>query len=90
MEYTVSGANIVVLAVAVWFAGTFINRKIPFLERYSIPVAVTGGLLCSLIVTAIHFAFDITVNFDSRLRDLFLALQAARQGPSGPRAQRAR
>ncbi len=72
MEYTVSGANIVALAVAVWFAGTFINKKIAFLERYSIPVAVTGGLLCSLIVTAIHFGFDITLNFDSRLRDLLL------------------
>ncbi len=72
MEYTLGGANIVVLAVAVWFLGTFINKKIPFLERYSIPVAVTGGLICSLIVTAIHFGFDITVNFDTRLRDLLL------------------
>lgn len=72
MEYTVSGANIVALAVAVWFVGTFINRKIAFLERYSIPVAVTGGLLCSLIVTAIHFGLDITIQFDTRLRDLLL------------------
>lgn len=44
IEYTISGANIVVLAVAVWFVGTFINKKVAFLERYSIPVAVTAGL----------------------------------------------
>ncbi|MEO3427396.1 sodium/glutamate symporter [Pelagibius sp. CAU 1746] len=72
MDYTVGGANIVVLAVAVWFAGTFINRKVAFLERYSIPVAVTGGLLCSLAVAAIYYVFDVTIHFDTRLRDLLL------------------
>ncbi len=72
MEYTVSGANIIVLAVAVWFAGTYINRRLPFLERHSIPVAVTGGLLCSLLVAAIHTALGITIIFDTALRDLLL------------------
>ena len=72
MDYTVSGANIVVLAVAVWFVGTFINRKLAFLERYSIPVAVTGGLLCSLVITAIYYGFDVSIGFDTRLRDLLL------------------
>ncbi len=72
MEYTISGTNIVALAVAVWFIGTFINKKVAFLERYSIPVAVTGGLLCSLIVTAIYYGFDVTISFDTRLRDLLL------------------
>ncbi len=72
MEYTISGANILALAVAVWFIGTFVNKKVPVLERYSIPVAVTGGLLCSMIVTAIYYGFDITINFDTRLRNLML------------------
>ncbi len=72
MEYTISGANVVVMAVAVWFVGTFINKKVAFLERYSIPVAVTGGLLCSGIITVIYYAFDITISFDTRLRDLLL------------------
>jgi ESS family glutamate:Na+ symporter len=72
VEYTISGANIVALAVAVWFIGTFINKKLVFLERYSIPVAVTGGLFCSLIVTAIYYGLDVTINFDTRLRDLLL------------------
>ena len=72
MEYTIAGANIVVLAVAVWFIGTFINKKVALLERYSIPVAVTGGLLCSLVVTVIYYGLDITIRFDTRLRDLLL------------------
>ena len=72
MEYTISGANILVLAVFVWFLGTYINKKIAFLERYSIPVAVTGGLVCSAVITLVYYAFDVTVNFDTRLRDLLL------------------
>ncbi len=72
MEYTISGANILVLAVFVWFLGSYINRKIAFLERYSIPVAVTGGLVCSAVITLVYYAFDVTVNFDTRLRDLLL------------------
>lgn len=72
MEYTVSGANIIVLAVTVWFVGTFINGQVGFLQRYSIPVAITGGLLCSLIVTAIYYGFDVKISFDTRLRDLLL------------------
>lgn len=72
MEVTVEGLNVLVLAVAVWFAGTYTNRKIGFLDRYSIPVAVTGGLLCSLTVTIIYYATDITIGFDTQLRDILL------------------
>lgn len=71
-EYTIEGNDIIVLAIAVWFAGTIINRKVAFLDRYSIPVAVTGGLLCSVVVTLIYYAFDITINFDNQIRDLCL------------------
>ena len=55
-----------VLAIVVWFVGTFINKKIPILENYCIPVAVTGGLLCSAVITGIYYTFDVTVNFDTR------------------------
>ena len=72
MEYTVSGANILVLAIFVWFLGTYLNRKIAVLDRHSIPVAVTGGLLCSAAMAFLYYAFDVTVNFDTRLRDLLL------------------
>ena len=71
-SYEISGTSIVVVAVAVWFLGTSINKTVPFLQRYSIPVAVTGGLLCSLLVMALRATFDITVTFDTALRDLLL------------------
>lgn len=72
MEYKIDGANIIIIAVAVWLAGTYINSKLRVLQHYSIPVAVTGGLLCSLITTALFYLFDITVTFDTGLRNVLL------------------
>jgi len=72
MTIEIDGGYLVVLAVVVWFAGTYINKKLSFLESYSIPVAVTGGLLCSLTTAAIFYAFDTTISFDTGLRDLLL------------------
>ncbi len=74
MEYTVSGGHIVVLAVVVWFVGTWINRRFAFLERYSIPVAVTGGLLCSLVVAVVYYASGVKIAFDTGLRDILLLI----------------
>ena len=72
MEHQLSGQEVVIVAVAVWFVGTFINNRVPLLKRYSIPVAVTGGVLFSIIVTVIRSAFDLTISLDLELRDLLL------------------
>ncbi len=72
MEYRLDGSDVVILAVAVWFVGTFITNRVAFLRRYSIPVAVTGGLLFSALTALLHGAFDVTVTLDLRLRDLLL------------------
>ncbi len=53
MEYQLAGQEVIIVAVAVWFVGTFINNRVPLLKRYSIPVAVTGGVLFSMIVTVL-------------------------------------
>ena len=72
MEYRLEGSDVVILAVAVWFVGTFITNRVAFLRRYSIPVAVTGGLLFSALTALLHGAFDVTVTLDLRLRDVLL------------------
>jgi len=72
MEYQLAGQEVVIVAVAVWFVGTFINNRIPLLKRYSIPVAVTGGVLFSIIVTIIRSSFDLTISLNLELRDLLL------------------
>ncbi len=72
MDYRIEGSDVIILAVVVWFAGTFINNRIAVLQRYSIPVAVTGGLLFSLFTAVLHEVFNMNVTLDLRLRDLLL------------------
>ena len=72
MEIRLEGSDVIILAVVVWFVGTFINNRVDFLRRYSIPVAVTGGLLFSALTAFLHGAFDVTVTMDLGLRDLLL------------------
>ena len=72
MEYRIEGADVLIVGILVLFLGSFLSRRIGFLRRYSIPDAVTGGLICSTAV-ALIFAFgDLEISFDTRLRDLLL------------------
>ncbi len=68
----VSGADIVIVAIAVLWVGNRITGFVPFLSRYSIPIAVTGGLLCSLLVAAIGAVGGPQITFDLTIRDTLL------------------
>ncbi|WP_188733035.1 sodium/glutamate symporter [Oceanobacillus neutriphilus] len=59
-------------ALAVYMLGTFLNNKIPFLNKFCIPAPVVGGLLFALIITFLR-GFDILIiNLDTSLQDLFM------------------
>ncbi|MEH6633276.1 MAG: sodium/glutamate symporter [Halopseudomonas aestusnigri] len=68
-EIKIEGADVLIITVLVWFLGSFISRKVPILERFNIPVAVTGGFLISLIVATIYQTQDLKITFDMALRD---------------------
>lgn len=72
MEFKVENLDIVIVAVLVLALGRLLNQKIAFLEHYNIPFAVTGGIVCSLVVALLQAAWDIRISFDLQLRDLFL------------------
>ena len=72
MEISIANLDIIIVAVLVLALGKLLNRKLPFLETYNIPFAVTGGILCSLFVLMLHLGWNIRVGFDLQLRDLFL------------------
>ncbi len=71
-EFNVTGPDVVIVAVIVWFLGSFLNKKIRVLDKFNIPVAVTGGLLCSILVALAYNLANIQINFDSTLRDLMI------------------
>ena len=72
MEYLVQGGDVLIVSIIVLFLGAFLTGKIPFLKKYSIPDAVTGGLICSIIVALIFALTDFKITFDTRLRDILL------------------
>jgi len=68
----VAGLDILILAILVVFSGALINRTFSFLKQNSIPDAVTGGILVSVLVTLISGHYEVKFEFDMRLRDLLL------------------
>ena len=53
----------VLIAVMVLFLGRYLNKKIDFFRRYSIPEPVTGGVIASILFSFIYIAFDIKIDF---------------------------
>ena len=72
MEINVENLDVLVVAIMVLFAGRFITGKLKFLQRFNIPPAVTGGIICSVLVAVLYGGWQIKINFDLQLRDLFL------------------
>jgi len=72
MNYTVEGIDFLILSIIAVFAGAFINSVVPVLKRNNIPEAVTGGLLFSLLIGVISNQWDMSIEFDMRLRDILL------------------
>ena len=71
-SYILEGNDVLISSILVWFLGEYLTRSIPFLKRYSIPSAVTGGLICSTLVALVYSFANIEISFDMRIRDLFL------------------
>jgi ESS family glutamate:Na+ symporter len=78
----VTGADVVIVAIAVLWVGNRITRAVPLLSKYSIPIAVTGGLLCSVAVAAVSALGGPKIVFDMTIRDTLLMVFFATIGVS--------
>ncbi|MGI9571457.1 MAG: sodium/glutamate symporter, partial [Desulfobulbia bacterium] len=70
----VQGPDIVIIAILVLWVGDQITHRTALLNKYSIPIAVTGGLLCSIIVAIIEAVGWLKISFDLQLRDTLLLI----------------
>ncbi len=61
-----------ITAVIVLYFGRLLTLRIRFLQDFNIPEAVSGGLLCSVLVAIVFFTTDRQVEFDLALRDTLL------------------
>lgn len=71
-EIFVKGSDLILVAILVLWVGNSITQKIRLLKKYSIPIAVTGGLLCSILVAAISAMGGPKITFDLTIRDTLL------------------
>lgn len=69
---TLDGGNLVLVSLLVLFLGREINSRFEYLEQHNIPMAVTGGLLCSCFTAICYFFFDLVINFDMSIRNILL------------------
>ncbi len=72
MEVRLETVHVLVLSIVVLWAGEQITLRVPALRRFSIPIAVTGGILCSVIVAVLNLLGGIEVKFNLELRDTLL------------------
>lgn len=70
--YELAGRQIVILSIVVLYLGTFINDRISFFRKNSIPASVTGGLVCSAIVAMLTYFSVVKLSFNLELRNLLL------------------
>lgn len=60
------------LATLLFFVGQLIVQRSPFLQRYSIPVPVVGGVLFALLLAAASLVVDLQFTMDESLKDPLL------------------
>lgn len=53
-SFLLEGANLVVVSILVLALGRWLNQKVSLLSRFNIPIAVSGGLSCSVLVTVLY------------------------------------
>lgn len=71
-EIQVNAADTLIISIFVLYLGNRLTRRVPFLEKYNIPQAVTGGLIVSLLVLAVVLVGGPKIVFDLVLRDVLL------------------
>ncbi|MEM9018089.1 MAG: sodium/glutamate symporter, partial [Verrucomicrobiota bacterium] len=71
-DLLIDNVNTLLVSIFVLFVGSVLTRRISFLNRYSIPQAVTGGILMSLLVLLILSLGGPKIVFEMELRDALL------------------
>ena len=70
--FTFNTTDTLILSIVVLYLGNILTHRISILGKYSIPQAVTGGLLVSLVTLLIFKFGGPKIEFDLQLRDKLL------------------
>jgi ESS family glutamate:Na+ symporter len=72
IEITLEPVRVLSVSILVLWFGKFLEQRLPFISDNNIPSAVSGGLVCSVIVALLAVFFDVRVSFDLEMRDTLL------------------
>ncbi|WP_373216648.1 sodium/glutamate symporter [Parasutterella excrementihominis] len=68
----VSAIQAVAIAAVTYYFGAWLRKKVPFLEKYSVPSPVVGGMLVALVLSCLEYFHFMKVNFDTLLQTLLM------------------
>ena len=72
MSIELDPIRVLVLSILVLWLGSTITARVALLRRLSIPISVTGGILCSTVVALLASTADLRVEFDLSMRNTLL------------------
>lgn len=74
MNYDLDAFLTIVVAVFVLLVGAWVVNKISILKKYNIPEPVAGGLVAAVITYILFKSFNITVNFNANIQQIFMLM----------------
>ncbi len=74
MNYEMDAFLTIIIAVFVLMVGFLVVNKIRILKQYNIPEPVAGGLVAAVITYILFKNFNITVNFDANIQQIFMLM----------------
>ncbi|WOE32875.1 MULTISPECIES: sodium/glutamate symporter [unclassified Acinetobacter] len=74
MNYQLDPFLTIVIAVLVLLVGYACVNSIPILKKYNIPEPVAGGLIAAIITYILFKNFNITINFDHTVQQIFMLI----------------
>ncbi|AMO55747.1 sodium/glutamate symporter [Endozoicomonas montiporae] len=69
-----SGFALLLASILAYKLGRWITSKVYFLDHYHIPAPVTGGLICSALLSFSEYFFGLKIQWEFELRDAFLLI----------------
>ena len=74
MNYQLDAFMTIVIAVIVLLVGYICVHKLSILKKYNIPEPVAGGLVAAIVTYILFKQFDVTVNFDAKIQQIFMLM----------------
>ena len=62
------------IAVVVLLFGSFLKKKIGFLEKFCVPAPVVGGLIYALIMFALHMFHVVDFEYDETIKNICMVI----------------